>query len=165
MKMTRRRFLTMMMVAPAATACASSTSSAKERQIETIKADLANTQTRIEVMERELEERARSLDAAEAEINRYRSRIRETEARYPRAIPSHLYPAYSADVEQHNALVRWRNEAVFEYEARYATYTELVHYYNQRVDEHNRLVREVSGANRSGSPAVASPRVRLRFRK
>lgn len=128
---------------------------------------MENTLRRIEALEAELQERGHSLDVSQDQINVYRARIADLESRYPRGIPSSLYAAYVADVEQHNALVRWHNQAVREYDARYATYAELVAYYNARVEEHNAIVRELNApASRGqGGPAVLPPLSRRRFRR
>lgn len=171
-RLDRRTALACLVVAPLAMACGSaygapSRLSERERQLTAIKADLEATLPRIDALEAELRERGQSLDASQDQIEAYRARIAETEARYPRGIPAHLYPAYSQDVDQHNALVRWHNQAVREYDARYATYAELVAYYNRRVEEHNAIVRELNGSATNGrrSAGVLPPLPRRRFRR
>lgn len=76
----------------------------------------------------------RQLDLMNNQIESLRRQIRDTEAVYPRGIPSSIYPSYSSSVDRLNALVA-------DYNRRLATYKSRLADHNELVDRRNALAR------------------------
>lgn len=144
---------------------------ASNQSLTPLEQDITDTQGRAYALERELRDRNASLRNAQRELQEKKTELNRLGLPNLNQVPDFNKPApnvvdwsdnprsaadYNRAVDEHNALVVWHNQALAEFEARQATYMEIVSYLNARIDEQNALVDRGQGQKRYARWSVVS---------